>query len=302
MNKMKNHQIILLLTSVFLLASACQKRDRLLTDTLVVGIEPSSPQVLLVGGTLSLKSLARSPKSENVAIKPKWTVTNNLGTFSVAEGAETVFTADPALAGTGKIKATYGTVTAELDLTISATLTSNVFGFYSETYVAPNYSALKYDTANPGDVKGGCMGAWGGATLSAGTGAGESTEGAQGLKCTIGGAAGGWWIQFGSDNTAGFAGDTQVATDMSAFTGGNIKFDVKTTKEISIKLEWTGGNKELKLITDLGIPADGAWHSVTIPLSSFTGVDLTKIKIPAGFHSLTNTGYVYYIDNVRWEK
>jgi len=58
----------------------------------------------------------------------------------------------------------------------------------------------------------------------------------------------------------------------------------------------------LRLNANLGIPLDNNWHSVSIPLSSFTGVDLTTIRIPMGVSSDTDTSFTYYVDNARWKQ
>ena len=278
---------------------ACQKRSKLIADTLVIAVEPSSPQIVAPGAELSLEAFCRNSATNNADISPEWTVQNNLGSFSKATGKRTVFTAGNS-AGSGKVFVSYQGMTGELAVTVGSAI-NTIYGLYSDTYTSPLYAALKFDTPNPGDVNGGCMGAWDGATISAGTTAGQYTEGSQGLKCGIGAIPGGWWMQFGSNNTAGYNSDAKVPTDMSSYSGGNIKFDAKTSKEITIKVEWTGGSKELRLNADLSMPLDNDWHSITVPLTNFTGIDLANITIPAGFHT-TNTIFVYYIDNVRWEK
>jgi hypothetical protein len=85
-----------------------------------------------------------------------------------------------------------------------------------------------------------------------------------------------------------------------------LKFDVKTTKDVLIALKWGEGNplpNAYYTLRELGVPHDGQWHSVSIPLSRFSGLDLKQVKIPASFSAAPGCiDFTYYVDNVRWEK
>lgn len=243
---MKKYNVVIFLLLLGIMAG-CSKKERLNSNTLTITLEPTTPQTLAAGQNLSLKAICRSAKSDNVDISPTWSVENNIGTFNPTSGKETVFTAGSS-AGTGNIFATFGDIrSAGLSMTVSgggSGTPSNYYGLYSETYVSPSYSAVKFDIANPPDADGASLGQWGAATLSEGTGVNEKTEGTKGLKCDIV-ADGGWWVQFGSDNTVGFgAGDIKTGKNMSYYSGGNLKFDVRTSQDINIKIEWTGGSNQ----------------------------------------------------------
>jgi hypothetical protein len=171
----------------------------------------------------------------------------------------------------------------------AANIGNATYGVYTETY-----EGIKYGVANPGDVDGGYIGAGGVAIGNTSDDVVVSTEGSKCLKAIVNGN-GGWWSQFGDVG--------QVETDMSAYSGGSIDFMVKTSTDIIIKLEWTGGSNEKKINADLGVPLDNYWHHVSTSLASFTGIDLQKIKVPAGFHTVWDTTQgTYWIDNVAWKK
>ncbi|MHB9154845.1 MAG: hypothetical protein ACYC5N_04020 [Endomicrobiales bacterium] len=179
-----------------------------------------------------------------------------------------------------------------------AATTNTVYGVYTETY-----PGMKYGTLNPPNGDGAFMGAWGATLIE--TDVAVSTEGSNCAKVTVAaGANGGMWMQFGYDGYT----NPKVPQNMSAYSGGRIEFMVKTAVEMTVKIEWgASGASEKRINADLGIPLDNQWHRAQVPLSAFTGIDLTAITIPAGFHALwmaSPPGYArtYYIDNVNWVK
>ena len=286
-----------------LMAIGCTtKRDRLADSTLVVSVEPSFVS-LSTGTPQRFAVLARSAGAADVTITPTWSLSAAaLGTIAVPETGASVLFVSGAASGSGKIYADYHGVRGEATIQVVPPVTGGsggggtIYGIYSETYTEPTYMAIRFDTANPPDTHGGYIGAWGSGVLATATGLGEYSDGVKSIKCSIGGTIGGWWMQFGYDG----ATNTAVATDMSTYAGGKLKFDVRSTKDISIKVEWSGGSAE-KTLSSLGVALDDNWHSVEIPLSSFSGIVYTAITIPAGFHAGTTTSFSYYIDNVRWE-
>jgi hypothetical protein len=165
------------------------------------------------------------------------------------------------------------------------------YGIYSDTY-----EGIVYDSNT---VEGGYMGAWGGAILSSDTT--KFVEGGRSLKVfkPSASAGAGVWIQFGYDGGS----NPKIQTDMSAYSGGSIDFDVCTTNDFLVKLEWgASGNAGLN-VSAVGGSLDGNWHHVSIPLSSFNGIDLSHMVIPAGFHiSGAGADKTFWVDNVVWRK
>jgi len=191
-----------------------------------------------------------------------------------------------------------------LNILTATPVSADAYGLYSETY-----SGMKHDVSNPPDPDGGYIGTWVydySIQLSSATATGEFTDGEQSLKAVVTGAGdggAGWYIQFGYP-----AGPTsQVATDMSDYSNGYLKFDVKTNGEILVKIEWyisptQKGSQQSYLNGNLGVPLDNDWHSVSVPLSYIDVNDLKNIMVPAGFHAVDMGSVTYYIDNVRWTK
>ncbi len=180
----------------------------------------------------------------------------------------------------------------------------NTYGILSDTYINPS---LKFDTANPGNVDGGYLGAWGTARVSGGI-PNTYTDPPTSLMVDCSGGWGGIWLQFGYD--PGAPPGEAVRKDMSSY-GEYMKFDIKSNGEVIIGLEWWDtivNNKdsaEKKLKQDLNIPADDIWHSVKIDLSKLSGknfknpINFKTIKLPASF---CGENVTFYIDNLRWEK
>ena len=286
------------------LASCTTKKDRLAADTLTIAIDPSSFSVS-TGTAKTLTAICRSPKSDDVNISPDWTVDPVIGTLSSASGKTTEFTAGASV-GTAKIRASYSGITAVSDVSITSSavipiVISQGYGIYSETFIV---TMLKFDTANPPDTDGGCMGSYDGVVGNVGSanGANEFTEGIVGLKCSAVGTSGGIWIQFGSDSATGYGTDAKVQKDLSVYTGGTLKFDIRTTAEVTIGMEYGALGTPTKpafTLTSLGYLTDDSWQQVSILLSSFTS-DLTAVQVPVSFFAAAGT--VFYIDNVRLEK
>lgn len=180
----------------------------------------------------------------------------------------------------------------------------NTYGLLSDTYTNPS---LKFDIANPGNVDGGYLGAWGAAMVKGGI-PDTYTDPPTSLKVSCPGGWGGIWLQFGF-NPETPPGEA-VEKDMSLY-GKYIKFDIKTNEEVIFGVEWwdnIAGNKdsaERKFKQDLNFPTDNTWHSVRIDLRDLVGknyqhpINFKKIKLPASFCGKNVT---FSIDNLRWEK
>lgn len=169
-----------------------------------------------------------------------------------------------------------------------------IYGIYSDTYEGVVYGTTAAEGVH--------MGADNGALLYPDTS--TYTEAGRSLRVIspAGKQYAGFWIQFGWDGTYAPA---KVATNMSTYSGGTIEFDIRATSDLSVKIEWSGGAKEL-FIADLNSSwLDGNWHHVSIPLSNFTGISLSNITIPASFYTKWNElapQRTFWVDNVVWRK
>lgn len=330
---------IIPLIFLLLFAVGCdKKKERIANNTMSLAIDPPQTQAVAYGSQMPLKAVASNARG-NVDVNPTWSVENNMGTFNPAQGKETTFIAGNS-SGTAKIYACYGNVRAETTVTIGEKNSgggtgggtggntggggntgrqfgglcgienSSYFGLLSETM---NLPGILLDTDSSRFPAAGCMGVWPDGELTVLTdamGPNDTTEGLKALKCTIGSSAGGWWMQFGSDAIPGLSEcDFMEPIDLSMFTGGSLKFDIKTTKDVMVAMKWgnplPNGSMPGADVTmrELGVPLDGQWHSVSIPLSNFRGIDLKKMKVPVSFSSAPGcVRFSFIVDNVRWEK
>jgi len=85
--------------------------------------------------------------------------------------------------------------------------------------------------------------------------------------------------------------DIATGVDIHAYT--KLHFWIKSTAasmSASLSsLDITGNAPSLPLTT-YGYVADNAWHEINIPLADWTGVDLTKVNVYAGFVAASTTG------------
>ena len=97
----------------------------------------------------------------------------------------------------------------------------------------------------------------------------DAFQGASSAKITSNGSS--WW-------GGGIHSDSPV--DLSGYTQMNVALKADSTgfAEVEIRMEAeTGGAKTVKA-TDYGFENNGTWHALSIPLTDFTGLDLTQIK------------------------
>lgn len=119
----------------------------------------------------------------------------------------------------------------------------------------------------------------------------SAPEGAEYWNITVAGGVG--W----------FGGGWCYATkqDLSAYSAGHIHLKLKGTKDgiqVGVGGKWSG------TLTAYGYLADGAWHDVTVPCSSLSGVTWTAVDY---FFEILNLGScvngdVYGIDDVYFTK
>lgn len=97
--------------------------------------------------------------------------------------------------------------------------------------------------------------------------------------------------------------------DMSAYASGNLIFSIKKPADLhdaEIKLESSSTNAAVFLVnyTPTNTLADG-YIEYTIPLSDFTGLDFTDIKIPFALWNPVDasgsfSAFDVYLDNIQW--
>ncbi len=133
--------------------------------------------------------------------------------------------------------------------------------------------------------------------------AAADTNRGQVLEATIGGAA----PEFGL-----FFIQSSGPTDLSAFAGGSVVFDINVTDygtntngmimKIDCGFPCTSGD------TPIGVVGDGAWETVSIPVAQLvgTGLDLTTVNtgivvFPDIADQQAGASVTFQIDDVRWE-
>lgn len=113
------------------------------------------------------------------------------------------------------------------------------------------------------------------------------------------------WIGFGISITNG-------AKDKSIYSGGHLRFAVKAynsnnTYKVGIQ-SITGAvtNDAFVNLADIpGFAVDGAWHALSVPMSSFTGINFAGVYAYfyiASINLQTNTNTYLYLDDIYWSR
>jgi hypothetical protein len=289
---------MMLCVSVLLLAalSACtSKNDRLSADTLTISIDPSTPQSVAVGGTLSLKAICKSAKTDNVDISPAWSAENSMGTFSPASGKSTTFTA--VTASTGSIYATYSGVRGSVLVTVTSASSGGGGGGSSVSYTIYDDSFAS-DLDAPGAFNGGSDSI----VLSADTSA--KSQGTQSFLSTFTVTSSGW---------AGWYVSASTTKGMSAYSSGHLQFDIRSAYDIQVGIRSnninSGTNSAKKYISAYITPDGTQFKSVSIPIADLVnaqaGTDLSQMKdmfiaTAVGTQTGAQTSKNFWIDNIRW--
>jgi hypothetical protein len=87
------------------------------------------------------------------------------------------------------------------------------------------------------------------------------------------------------------------AKNKSNWAAGNVQFSIKTTADFDFFMEDFAGNRTDVNISDY-ISKTGNWESVTIPVSAFSGVNLSQLK-GLGFYRLWKASINMSFDNLR---
>jgi hypothetical protein len=273
---------------------ACQK-DQLPGSAFSVQVAP--PAAAVSQGTSKTFTASLQGAGGSVDGSPGWTVSpTSLGTVSPAQGGRVVFTPGSTPAKSGALSATFNGVTGSAQIFIGGSVPasgSKTYGLFVETLPPPG---VKFGVSNPPDSDGAVINTFGAIATSDGTNPGEFTEGTKSLKAVYDASSasfGGWSIQWGTSGSI-------VSHDFSAFAGGSLVFDARMTQDIQVKITWNSGSFFFSLLAQ-GIPNDNQFHSVSIPLSSFSGIDLTTLQSIA-FSAVSVPSETYYIDNARFQK
>ena len=96
-----------------------------------------------------------------------------------------------------------------------------------------------------------------------------------------------WWAGWGVFHTSG-------TVDLSAYANGYLKFWVKSSTSLTVEIEAPAGNTYTQYIPSSG----GSWQEVSIPISNFSGANLTQVYCPLKITAASAT--TFYVDSVRW--
>jgi len=285
------------------LSARTSKNDRLSADTLTISIDPSTSQSVAVGGTLSLKAICKSAKTDNVDISPAWSAENSMGTFSPASGKSTTFTA--VTASTGSIYATYSGVRGSVLVTVtSASSGGGGSGGGGSGGGGSSVSYTIYDDSFASDLD--APGAFNGGSdsivLSADTPA--KSQGTQSFLSTFTVTSSGW---------AGWYVSASTTKGMSAYSSGHLQFDIRSAYDIQVGIRSnninSGTNSAKKYISAYITPDGTQFKSVSIPIADLVnaqaGTDLSQMKdmfiaTAVGTQTGAQTSKNFWIDNIRW--
>ena len=291
---MKKILLIALCTSIIPIISCTGKKDRLAADTLVIAIDPKTI-ALYTGDTKTLTAIIKDAKSNDLNATADWSLEPaSLGTLSSTHGKTTKFT--PAAAGTsGKVHATYSSITASADITVKNNGGGSLkYALLTDTQAAADltrdgsnaviFNYFDTDGAPPWQMT--AADAFPGCPVDP-------------VKCTRLDYTSGTGLGFG-----GFYLALTAAKDISAFT--NFTFYVKGSvggEKFKVGLS-DGTDVKLNVPNYLTSGVTTSWQKVTIPLSDFAGLNkaaVTKPLIVAFEDAYTGSSVTVYIDCIGFE-
>ncbi|MEM2878035.1 MAG: LamG domain-containing protein [Candidatus Hadarchaeales archaeon] len=88
--------------------------------------------------------------------------------------------------------------------------------------------------------------------------------------------------------------------DLSSYSGGHLKFWVKTAYNLKVEVEDTGGNRGPLYIGDYGWNGENTWQPISIPLDDFSGFDLGHVKYLFKITVEGGTYRLFYLDHLKW--
>lgn len=160
---------------------------------------------------------------------------------------------------------------------------SNAYGIFTD--LTPVYDALIIDeTAN--------IWVWEN-TLDAGTIPPYEGEGV--LAWQTNGSA---WFGAGIEATS--------PLDLSAFSDGNMKLMIKMPATATFEIGISDSNGQVWATfpanqTTYGLVRDGEWGQASIPLTAFTGIDLTQIGYAFIIRDVNSATYEFALDDIYWD-
>lgn len=235
-----------------------------------------------------------------IDVYPTWTTTGGIGTLSATSGPTVILTAVGSNAS-GAVRATVsGLPVGVSNVTVQPIISNQSFNVYSD--------------AGAGGFVGVSEGPAGSATDL--TLAEQPTGGVEGQKFMR--------ATYTLRNTPGlqdafavwFVEQENFSRFMRAYESGYLRFNVRTTRdlEVSIRSENIppGSNTAKFRLSELGIPLDGNWQEVVIPLADFKArtsapnlLNFDQVKTFFAIAALSSMGgeatnATFDIDNVKW--
>jgi hypothetical protein len=242
----------------------------------------------------------RDASGNIVDVSPNWSVTAGVGTLSGTTGPSVLLTATPSNA-VGQLRATFAGVPDAI-----ANITVQPISF--------NQSYNVYSDAGAGGTVGVSVGPTGfGSSLTLTEPTSGAVEGVKSMRATFtlrdsatpNDAFAVWFVQ--QDNFSRY---------MRSYESGYLRFNVRTTDdlEVSIRSENipSDANGAKFRLSELGIPRDGNWQEVIIPLADFKArtsapniLNFDQIKVFFAIGALSSvsgqaTNKTFDVDNVKW--
>jgi hypothetical protein len=111
-------------------------------------------------------------------------------------------------------------------------------------------------------------------------------------------------IAAGSLGWIGFDYSPAGAADCSEYHKGYLNFTIKTSSSAQYQAGIASGTNESYIALTAGnnYAADGKWHTISIPVSSFSNIDISHITKYFIFTNISSvsTGDIIYMDDIFW--
>jgi hypothetical protein len=285
--KKVNFALLILCSMIFL--SSCHKEDRLAASTFDFRITPPAAQVVR-NNTLTLTARGNSGGG-SFSVSPTWSVSDEaLGSLSTSIGSSVEF---QALAlGDVTVTATYDGIQTTSQIAIVTYIpNSNTFDVYNDDGL-PSGAGLDSDIFTSGGLS------------LAEISTGYTPEGVKYQRATNAPDDAFWGVTLDDANMG-------LTQNLSSFSGGTLKFALRLGRtlgageSIRIDIQDTGFTGNFSLVSGSNgySRLDTNWQEISIPISSFAGVNLSQIKVPFAvvLPILTST-LTFDVDAVRWEE
>jgi hypothetical protein len=280
--------VISLVLAAAVLASGCQKKDRLSGGEASFSITPPAATALRNSPvTLTARG---GGSTEIVAV---WEVSpSTMGTISPAVGQTVEF--NPSSLGDATVIATYGGVQATAHIAVVTYIpNSNTFDVYTDSLI-PNDST---------EFSSGLQLFTGGGMTVEERSDGYTTQGVDYQRAT-GGTNAFWGIALDRN-------DVGLSKNLSTFSSGNLKFSIRfptalgATQDVRIDIRDASVTDSVTLNGTHGLNRlSTEWQEISIPIIQFGGgANLATIENPfAVLLQNITTSLTFDIDAIRWEK